>query len=74
MKGIVSKHTWGANVCRRVWLRKERGIDYRLTEEEEAEMRQVPLADIQAQLSEDDVIAAYDRGEEVYSLSIVLNS
>ncbi|KAI0717605.1 hypothetical protein C8T65DRAFT_737930 [Cerioporus squamosus] len=63
----------GRALCVRVWLRKQRGSDYKVTAEdyEEAEPK---MKDIQASITEEDINGAFDRGEEemgVYTMTCV---
>ncbi|KAI0666104.1 hypothetical protein C8Q78DRAFT_1083349 [Trametes maxima] len=50
--------------CIRVWLRRENGADYKITEEDEEEGL-VRIKEIRASLTEDELMAAFDCGEEI---------
>ncbi|TFK85872.1 hypothetical protein K466DRAFT_493914, partial [Polyporus arcularius HHB13444] len=54
---------WGSEVTRRVWFRKERGADYEPTKEE-LEDAALRMGDIRKEVTLQDMIAAYDQGEE----------
>lgn len=58
----------GRQLCIRVWLRKQRGSDYEPTKEN-YEAAAPNMKQIQASLTEEDINGAFDRGEEVSSVS-----
>ncbi|KAI0688367.1 hypothetical protein C8T65DRAFT_589581 [Cerioporus squamosus] len=70
----VVRHTWaqgyirysgpGSSLCIRVWLRKQRGSDYKITQED-YEAAEPKMKEIKASITEDDINGAFDRGEEV---------
>ncbi|RDX48546.1 hypothetical protein OH76DRAFT_1440196 [Lentinus brumalis] len=77
----VVRRTWaqgyirysGTAVCVRVWLRKQRGSDYKVTEED-YEAAEPNMKEIQASITEEDINGAFDRGEEemgVYTMTCV---
>ena len=62
-KAILTK-TFGAENCVEIWLRKQRGADYKITQQQVN--RELPrINHIRANLTEEDVIGAFDRGEQV---------
>ncbi|KAI0737878.1 hypothetical protein C8Q80DRAFT_1114434, partial [Daedaleopsis nitida] len=62
-KGLKQKG-WGIAVCIRVWLRKTTDIpDYEPSQEEQEEAK-ADIVRIRAELTEDDILAAYDLGQE----------
>lgn len=52
------------NVLLRVWFRKTRGADYEPTKEDIAEAT-VNIRDIRKAMTEQEIVDAYTRGEEV---------
>ncbi|TFK78323.1 hypothetical protein K466DRAFT_657153 [Polyporus arcularius HHB13444] len=77
----VVRRTWaqgyirysGTAVCVRVWLRKQRGSDYKVTDED-YEAAEPNMKEIQASITEEDINGAFDRGEEemgVYTMTCV---
>ncbi|KAI0751876.1 hypothetical protein C8Q80DRAFT_604142 [Daedaleopsis nitida] len=61
-RGILNQN-WGADVCLRIWFRKERGADYDMTKEDR-DGAKIMIKDIRNAMTEEDIAAAYDRGEE----------
>ena len=62
-KGILTKD-FGAENCIEIWLRRQRGVDYEITPEDLKRGWNM-LDHIRANLTEEDIIGAFDRGEEV---------
>ncbi|KAI1792605.1 hypothetical protein LXA43DRAFT_1131719 [Ganoderma leucocontextum] len=54
---------WGWRNCVRIWLRKQRGADCKITKKDMKEGEEA-IKHIWTNLTEEDIIAAYDRGEE----------
>ena len=48
----------------RIWFRRERGVDFE-PKEDDVEDAKGRIAQIRSTMSEEDVMGAYDRGEEV---------
>ena len=61
--GLLNKQ-WGRNVLLRVWFRKTRGADYEPTKEDLADAT-ANIKDIRKSMTEEEIIDAYTRGEEV---------
>ncbi|RPD55130.1 hypothetical protein L227DRAFT_510593, partial [Lentinus tigrinus ALCF2SS1-6] len=64
---------WGESILLRVWFRREHGAGYEPTKEEASDAAG-RIAAIRAQISAEDIIGAFDRGEEVGSPSSVLSA
>ncbi|TBU48768.1 hypothetical protein BD309DRAFT_997395 [Dichomitus squalens] len=62
VKSILSKR-WGEDNCIAIWIRKRRGSDCTITAEDKEEARPM-LKHIRANLTEEDISGAFDRGEE----------
>ncbi|RDX48540.1 hypothetical protein OH76DRAFT_1352307, partial [Lentinus brumalis] len=80
-QSAVVRRTWakgyiqmsGGGLCVRVWLRKQRGSDCKITEED-YEAAEPKMKEIQASITEEDINGAFDRGEEamgVYTMTCV---
>ena len=63
MRGILLKG-WGENVLLRVWSHRERGVDFE-PKKGDIDDAKNQIKQIRATMTEEDVIGAYDRGEEV---------
>ena len=63
---------WGWRNCVRIWLRKQRGAEYKIVNKDLEEGKK-NIKHIWATLTLEDIIAAYDRGEEV-SVVLVMNN
>ncbi|KAI0640596.1 hypothetical protein C8Q79DRAFT_445861 [Trametes meyenii] len=50
--------------CIRVWLRREKGADYKITKDDREE-GMVRIKEIRASLTEEEIMAAFDCGEEI---------
>ena len=62
-EGILQKG-WGIKHCIRIWFRKQRGADYEVTQQDK-DNRYARLDWLRSQLTVEDVIGAFSRGEEV---------